>query len=548
MVEVTVLDYGAGNVRSVKNAIRAAGHTCKDVTSAEDIRQAQALVFPGVGNFRQAMEFLNAENYADVLKEYIAQDRPFLAICLGMQALFEGSEECPGLKGLGVIKGTVQHFPTDKLAVPHIGWNGIKLWKKSALFAQIPDVETVDAAKVYFVHSYRAIKTEENASWVLTTTNYGEYEFISSVQKGNVMATQFHPEKSGSIGIAIVRGFLENLTTLAEHDTPIPNAATQPPTHLSKRVIACLDVRTNDSGDLVVTKGDQYDVRETSDSGNVRNMGKPVDLCNRYFQEGADEVTFLNICSFREQPIGDMPMLHVLEASSERVFVPLTVGGGIREYIDDKRQKFSALDVASRYFRAGADKVSIGSDAVYAAEAFYANKNKGSGDSSIEQISAVYGKQAVVVSLDPRRVYVASFHDESAQNHSVVKLSKPGPNGEEYCWYQATVKGGREARDIDAVGVAKACEALGAGEILLNCVDMDGQKDGYDLDLIRLVKQAVTIPVVASSGAGKPAHFTEVFEKTNCDAALAAGIFHRKEVSIQEVKEQLKTDNISVRM
>lgn len=240
-------------------------------------------------------------------------------------------------------------------------------------------------------------------------------------------------------------------------------------------------------------------------------------------------------------------MLHVLEASSEKVFVPLTVGGGIREYVDDQKRTFSALDVASRYFRAGADKVSIGSDSVYAAEKYYASGNKGDGSSSIETISAVYGVQAVVVSLDPKRVYVASFYDENARGHSVVKLSKPGPNGEEYCWYQATVRGGREARDIDVVKVAQAVEALGAGELLLNCVDMDGQKAGFDTDLVKLVKDSVGIPVIASSGAGAPAHFTEVFRKTNCDAGLAAGIFHRKEVSIQEVKQQLREDAISVR-
>lgn len=314
---------------------------------------------------------------------------------------------------------------------------------------------------------------------------------------------------------------------------------------------SCLDVRTNDHGDLVVTKGDQYDVRQVEDEkerGIVRNMGKPVELCARYYQEGADEVTFLNICSFREAPIDDMPMLHVLEKSSEQVFVPLTVGGGIRAYVDDQQRTYSALDVAARYFRAGADKVSIGSDAVLAAEEYYKNSQVCNGTTAIEQISNVYGKQAVVVSIDPRRVYVASLYDQKAEGYSVIKLQRPGPNGEEYCWYQATIKGGREARPIDAVNVAKACAALGAGEILLNCVDMDGQNAGYDIDLIRMVKQAVSIPVIASSGAGLPIHFTQVFEHTQCDAALAAGIFHRKEVSIQQVKEQLKHDGIPVRL
>ncbi|POM59175.1 Imidazoleglycerol phosphate synthase, cyclase subunit [Phytophthora palmivora] len=546
MVQVTVLDYGAGNVRSLKNAIRAAGHSVKDVTCAEDIRNAEVLIFPGVGNFRAAMEFLNASGYVEDLRAYVTANRRFLGICLGMQTLFEGSEECPELKGLGVIKGKVAKFPSDQVTVPHIGWNGITTWKKSALFASLP--VTTEDARVYFVHSFRAIKTDKNADWVLTTTNYGDLEFVSAVQKGNVMATQFHPEKSGAVGIAILKGFLEN-KDLADHDTPIASAATAPKTTLSKRIIAYVKMGT--FGDLVVTKGDQYDVRESSDDaegGNVRNMGKPVDLCKRYFEEGADEVAFLNITSFREQPMGDLPMVQVLEASSKCVFVPLTIGGGIREYVDDQQKTHSALDVAAMYFRSGADKVSIGSDAVYTAEKYYANGGKGDGTSSIETISAVYGNQAVVVSMDPKRVYVASFYDENAKGHNVVKLSQPGPNGEEYCWYQMTVRGGRETRDIDAVQLAQAVEALGAGELLLNCVDMDGQKAGYDLDLISLVKKSVRIPVIASSGAGKPEHFTEVFEKTNCDAALAAGIFHRKEVAIQDVKTQLHADNISVRL
>jgi glutamine amidotransferase/cyclase len=240
MVQVTVLDYGAGNVRSLMNAIRAAGHSFKLVASAEDIRAAQVLIFPGVGNFRQAMEFLNASGYVAPLKEYLAADRKFLGICLGMQTLFEGSEECPELPGLGVIKGTVARFPSEHVAVPHIGWNGLRVWKKSALLSRLS--VPASEAKVYFVHSFRAEKSPQNASWVLTTTNYGdEIEFVSSVQKGNVMATQFHPEKSGAVGIAILQGFLESLGSMPDHDEVIPDAATAPRTTLSKRVIAYVD-------------------------------------------------------------------------------------------------------------------------------------------------------------------------------------------------------------------------------------------------------------------------------------------------------------------
>lgn len=135
-------------------------------------------------------------------------------------------------------------------------------------------------------------------------------------------------------------------------------------TKLTKRIVVALDVRTNDDGDLVVTKGDQYDVRENhkdgvvTGRGGVRNLGKPVALAGRYYQEGADEIAFLNITSFRQGVIEDMPMLQVLEEASKNIFVPLTVGGGIRGYTDENTgQTWSALEVAARYFRAGADKV-----------------------------------------------------------------------------------------------------------------------------------------------------------------------------------------------
>ena len=246
-----------------------------------------------------------------------------------------------------------------------------------------------------------------------------------------------------------------------------------------------------------------------------------------------------------------MPMLQVLEEASKCIFVPLTVGGGIRSYTDpDSGKVYSALEVASRYFRAGADKVSIGSDTVIAAEEYYKTGGKISGETSIETISQVYGVQAVVISIDPKRVYVTS-PDSVDKKHTVVELDdddQKGPSGEKYCWYQCTVKGGREARDICAVSVAKAAEALGAGEIMLNCIDMDGQCNGFDHALMKAVSSAVTIPVIASSGAGNVQHFSDVFKKTNVQAALAAGMFHRKEVEIMAVKKHMEEDGIRARI
>jgi glutamine amidotransferase/cyclase len=303
-------------------------------------------------------------------------------------------------------------------------------------------------------------------------------------------------------------------------------------TRLAKRIIACLDVRSNDRGDLVVTKGDQYDVRE---NGAVRNLGKPVELAKRYYLEGADEITFLNITGFRDFPLEDMPMLEVLRQTSRNVFVPLTIGGGIRDYTDKNGRVYTALTVAAEYFRSGADKVSIGSDAVLIAEA-YLDIGKKTGRSAIEEISHVYGNQAVVISIDPRRVYVPS---PDAVPHRVIETILPGPNGERYCWYQCTIKGGREGRSLDAVTLAQVCEELGAGEILLNCIDRDGTNLGFDIELINAVADAVSIPVIASSGAGNAAHFHEVFTQTEAESALAAGIFHRREVPVSAVKNYL---------
>jgi imidazole glycerol-phosphate synthase len=340
----------------------------------------------------------------------------------------------------------------------------------------------------------------------------------------------------------------------------LPPAPIDTTTQLVKRIVVALDVRSNDHGDLVVTKGDQYDVRESNNGGEqegdnynngnnnarggVRNLGKPVELASRYYQEGADEIAFLNITSFRQGVIEDMPMLQVLEQASKHIFVPLTVGGGIRSYADVATgQSWSALEVAARYFRAGADKVSIGSDAVYAAEAYVAASRVMTGQTSIEQISRVYGVQAVVVSIDPKRVYVVADSDNSVvnTNHVIVELDadQAGPNGETKCWFQCTVKGGRECRDICAVTLAKAVQALGAGEIMLNCIDMDGQGNGFDLALMQAVSNAVSIPIIASSGAGKKEHFSQVFTKTNVQAALAAGMFHRNEVEIEDVKKHM---------
>ena len=548
---MTLLDYGAGNVRSVRNAIRALGYDVLEVSSPADILSAERLIFPGVGAFGGAMRLLRERGYDAPLAEYVRQGRPFLGICIGMQVLFEGSEESPGVAGLGLIPGQVTRFGPGAGPVPHMGWSGISPARPHPLLAPVRSGE-----RVYFVHSYRVTPTPANRDWVLATTDYGG-AFAAAVGKGQVVATQFHPEKSGALGLEIVRAFLDGRTDAGSGPAAsAPSAvAAAPAAGLAKRVIACMDVRANDAGDLVVTKGDQYDVREKKagvggggpggEGGEVRNLGKPVELAGRYFLAGADEITFLNITGFRDFPLLDAPMLEVLRRASETIFVPLTVGGGIRDFVDGKGRSYSALEVASEYFRSGADKISIGTDAVAQAEAWYARGKVADGTTAIERISAVYGRQAVVVSIDPRRVYVA---DPASVPHRTVRVARPGPAGEQFAWWQCTVAGGREGRPLGAFELAVAAEALGAGEILLNCIDRDGRADGFDCELVGLVASAVSIPVIASSGAGKPEHFSEVFARTGAAAALAAGIFHRGEVSVGQVKERMHADGVATRL
>ncbi|CAJ2503314.1 Uu.00g107080.m01.CDS01 [Anthostomella pinea] len=537
MPKVHLLDYVAGNVRSLVNAIEKSGYTVEWVRTPDEVANAEKLILPGVGHFGHCMSQLASAGYLPAVRAHIDAGKPFMAICVGIQALFEGSSEDPGVPGLGLIKGELDRFNDAKKSVPHIGWNNANASSKS-LYDLRPE------SKYYYVHSYKYPYVEgelESQGWTVATGTYGDEVFVGAVAKDNILATQFHPEKSGVAGLRLLRSFLtgDGRTTLGQQTRgPAPTG------NLTRRVIACLDVRTNDQGDLVVTKGDQYDVREKGSDREVRNLGKPVEMAKKYYEQGADEVTFLNITSFRDCPLADLPMLEILRRTSETVFVPLTIGGGIRNTVDTDGTKVGALEIATMYFKSGADKVSIGSDAVLAAEEYYGAGRKLFGNTAIEQISRAYGNQAVVVSVDPKRVYVPKA---AATRHNTIPTSFPGPKGEEYCWYACTIKGGRETRDMDVVELAQAVEAMGAGEILLNCIDRDGTSSGFDLELVRQVKAAVRIPVIASSGAGNPAHFEDVFRKTTTDAALGAGIFHRGEYTVQQVKDHLAEKGLEVR-
>ena len=496
----------------------------------------QKIILPGVGHFGHCLNSLSFSGYLPALQKHISSGKPFFGICVGLQALFSGSEEAPGVSGLKILPTHLKRFSGEnkihggKKSVPCIGWNDAVVTQHDLDGYEGPEgpkgaksrsfYGLNRGSKYYYVHSYFAPHDPQilrREGWTVATVTYGDETYVGAIGKDNMFATQFHPEKSGAAGLRVIEAWLEGRTwgppepVLQPGTISVSSKATRDTgtNGLTRRIIACLDVRTNDQGDLVVTKGDQYDVREKTSSSQVRNLGKPVDMARRYYEQGADEITFLNITSFRDCPLTDLPMLEILRRTSETVFVPLTIGGGIRDMLDPATgRNVSALDVAKLYFSSGADKVSIGSDAVTAAEAYHASSGALTGKTSIETISAAYGAQAVVVSVDPKRIFVSS---PSATDHHVIKTSEPDSHGNEYVWYACTIKGGRETRDLDVVQLVTAAEALGAGEILLNAIDRDGSSRGYDLELIQLVKDVVGIPVIASSGAGVPKHFEEVF-------------------------------------
>lgn len=249
----------------------------------------------------------------------------------------------------------------------------------------------------------------------------------------------------------------------------------------ARRIIACLDV----SGGRVV-KGTQF--------VGLRDAGDPVELAERYSREGADEIVFLDISATPDQRA---TLRDVVRETARRVFVPLTVGGGVRR-----------LEDARELLRAGADKVSVNSAAVARPEL-------------IAEISAEFGAQATVLALD-------------------AKLDP------DFGWRVVT-HGGRQATDLEAISWARQAVDLGAGEILLTSMDTDGVREGFDLELTRRVAEAVEAPVIASGGAGSALHFVEVFQETQASAALAASIFHFKHTAIATVKETLLAAGTQVR-
>lgn len=206
---ISIIDYDAGNIKSVEKAIQFLGEDVRITRDKNEILEADRVIMPGVGAFGLAMEKLRSYGLEDVIHQYVSTGKPFLGICLGLQLLFDESEESPGVKGLGLIKGKITKIPTEYKAdngntmtqkVPQIGWNSIEINPSSRLFKGISD-----GSYVYFVHSYYL--TADNPDEVAAKTYYGT-EIHAAVEKDNIFATQFHPEKSSDVGLKILKNFI----------------------------------------------------------------------------------------------------------------------------------------------------------------------------------------------------------------------------------------------------------------------------------------------------------------------------------------------------
>ena len=197
---IAIIDYGAGNLQSVKKAFDFIGAESVITDNPEVINACDKILLPGVGSFGDAMDSMAKNGRVETVKQNALSGKPFLGICLGLQLLFEESEESPGVKGLGIFKGKIKKFSPDMgLKIPHIGWNSLEIKQNDTLFKGIPE-----NSYVYFVHSYYLHAEDEED--VATVTNYG-IDFHSAVGKNNVFATQFHPENSGDVGLQILKNF-----------------------------------------------------------------------------------------------------------------------------------------------------------------------------------------------------------------------------------------------------------------------------------------------------------------------------------------------------
>lgn len=453
MRTITICDSGVANVASVRAAFERLG--CTTVVSADParLRDAPAVVLPGVGSF-DAVDGLRERGLASALVDRAAAGRPLLGICLGLQLLTEGSEESPDRQGLGIIPGRCRSLPPE-VRVPHLGWNDVEADEGCRVLA---------SGVAAFANSYAL--TVAPGDWKVAWTTHG-HRFVAGLERGAVVAMQFHPELSAGFGQQLLQRWLDAI-------------APSTPAGLRPRIIPCLDVK-----DGRVVKGVRFQ--------GLRDAGDPAALGEAYAAQGADELVVLDIAA---SPRGAGTSLATVRAVRARLPIPLTVGGGVR-----------VADDAGALLAAGADKVSMNTAAVR-------------DPALVSAVAGRYGTQCTAVAIDARR---------------------NGSGG-----WTVLVSGGREATPWDAEDWAREVVRRGAGELLVTSWDRDGTREGYDLELLTAMRNAVDVPLIASGGGGTPGHLAAALTH-GADAVLAASIFHDGDLTVAQLKGALRAEGVPVR-
>ena len=470
MTAVAVIHTGTANLASVLAGIERAGGSPRVIQAPGDICEATHLVLPGVGSFGTAMARLRETGWSNFINGWIDEDRPCLAICVGLQALFDSSDESPGSSGLGVLSGSVERIADGRtIAVPQMGWNEVRVEG---------DARFLRSGWAFFANSF-CVRSEVHAG-AIAIADYGR-PFVAGVERGRLLACQFHPELSAGWGIEIISRWLQEGAGPSRSEARSIRAwrpRTRPQMRvapLPARIIPCLDVR-----DGRVVKGVRFQ--------NLRDAGDPVECAREYEMQGADELVILDVSATAE---GRRAALDTVRAVRETISIPLTVGGGVR-----------GRDDACALLDAGADKVSVNTAAV-------------ADPGLLGTLCEDFGRQCTILAIDAAR------SDRAAGGFEVVTHA------------------GTKKTGIDAVEWAREAVRRGAGEILLTSFDRDGTRSGYDLDLLRAITSAVTVPVIASGGAAHAQHLAKAIE-SGADAVLAASIFHDRQTTVEAIKAELK--------
>jgi imidazole glycerol phosphate synthase glutamine amidotransferase subunit len=463
--DVVIVNSGVANLASVSSAFARLGANAVVTGDADTVRRARRLVLPGVGAFGAGMSALRAGGLDRAILDVAGAGTPVLAVCLGLQLLSEGSDETPGVSGLGLIRGVCRRLPAH-VRVPHLGWNAV-VPGDSCTF--ISDMEAA------FAHSYALL--EPPADWAAARTRHG-VAFVAALERGAVLACQFHPELSGASGLDLLDRWLAG-RRLPKGLGARPEAPLQRRDGLALRIVPCLDVR-----DGRVVKGVRF--------GSLRDAGDPAAQAARYEEQGADEIVVLDIAA---SPRGRATQVETVRRVRAVLGIPLTAGGGIR-----------SIDDARRLLDAGADKVTVNSAAVSRPEL-------------VAELATEFGSQCTVLAIDARRSGTGA---------------------------EVLVMGGRQGTGLDAITWAEQGTALGAGEILLTSWDRDGTRAGCDVDLLRAVTSAVTVPVIASGGIGTRDHVADAV-RAGAEAVLAASVFHDGDETVAAIKADLARRGFRVR-